>query len=641
MKLLQIHEPGQTPDPHEDAAAVGIDLGTTHSVVAIWHEGCPVAIESHIGSSIIPSVVAYQADGSVLVGQAARDAFLSGAEDAVASIKRIMGRSASEAKHLMPYLAETIGEVKEDSVPRIFTRSGPKTPVEISSDILKHLKAMAEEALGKEVREAVITVPAYFDDAARIATRDAARLAGLEVLRLINEPTAAALAYGLDTGAEGIYAIYDLGGGTFDISLLKLEGGVFQVLATAGDTALGGDDLDRLIADAFLDACKAQDCKELPSCGAGLAALLGKARAAKEALSESEEIRLSLRGAISDEAIQSKEESGFLRSARNDEFTLSRTQLAKLATPLIDRTLEICAGALEDAGLNATEVKGVVMVGGSTRLLAVRAAVERFFGKKPLLDIDPDRVVAYGAAIQAHQLTGGEEDHLLLDVVPLSLGLETMGDLAEKLIYRNTPIPVSASQEFTTYEAGQTGMQIHVVQGEREMASQCRSLARFELTGIPPMAPGGARIKVTFQVDADGLLTVSAEETTTGTRQKVEVKPSYGLPFDAIERMLQESMEHAREDITARLLVEARVEAQRLLKDLEAALAADASLLSPQEQQAIAEAAKSLKAALAGDDRDLIDAAQMALSHASASFAQKRMDKAIGQALKGSHIEEL
>ena len=531
-----------------------------------------------------------------------------------------MGRSAAEAKHLMPYLAESIGEVKEDSVPRIFTCTGPKTPVEISSDILKHLKAMAEEALGKEVREAVITVPAYFDDAARIATRDAARLAGMEVLRLINEPTSAALAYGLDTDAEGIYAIYDLGGGTFDISLLKLEGGVFQVLATAGDTALGGDDVDRLIADAFLDACKAQGCRELPSCGVSLAALLGKARAAKEALSESEEITLE---------------------SEPKPFTLSRAQLAKLATPLIDRTLEICGSVLEDANLKAGDVKGVVMVGGSTRLLAVREAVEKFFGKKPLLDIDPDRVVAYGAAIQAHQLTSGEGDHLLLDVVPLSLGLETMGDLTEKLIYRNTPIPVSVSQEFTTYEAGQTGMQMHVVQGEREMASQCRSLARFELKGIPPMAPGAARVNVTFQVDADGLLTVSAEETTTGTRQEIQVKPSYGLPFDAIERMLHESMENARSDITARLLMEAKVEARRLLKDLELALAADGSMLNETERGVIGAARRDMEEALGGDDRDTIDAAQMALSHAAAPFAQKRMDKAIGQALKGSRIEEL
>lgn len=617
MKLLQIHEPGQTPDPHEDTAAVGIDLGTTHSVVAIWHQGCPVAIESQIGSSIIPSVVAYQQDGTVLVGQEAREAFLAGAKDAVASIKRIMGRGVPEAKQLMPYLAESMGQVEEDSVPRLFTCQGAKTPVEISGDILKHLKAIAEEALGKEVREAVITVPAYFDDAARLATRDAARLAGMEVLRLINEPTAAALAYGLESGAEGVYAIYDLGGGTFDVSLLKLEGGVFQVLATAGDTALGGDDLDRMIADAFLDSCKAQGCEEIVQCGASLAALLGKARAAKEALSEKEEITL---------------EKG---------FTLSRAQLAKLARPLIDRTLEICTQALEDAGIAPIDVKGVVMVGGSTRLIAVREAVEQYFGKKPLLDIDPDRVVAYGAAIQAHQLTSGEGDHLLLDVTPLSLGLETMGDLVEKLIYRNTPIPAAVSQEFTTYEAGQTGMQIHVVQGEREMASQCRSLARFELKGIPAMAPGAARVKVTFQVDADGLLTVSAEETTTGTRQEVQVKPAYGLPFEEIERMLHESMENARTDITQRLLAEAKLEAERLLKDLALALQADGVLLVEEDRKKIASAEEELLVALSGDDRDRIDAAQMALQHVIAPFAQKRMDKAIGGALKGSRIEEL
>ncbi len=622
MKLLQIHEPGQTPDPHEEVAAVGIDLGTTHSVVAIWHEGCPVAIESQIGSSIIPSVVAYQPDGTIMVGQAAREAFLSGAQDTVASIKRIMGRSVDEARHLMPYLAEVMGEVREDSVPRIFTCAGAKTPIEISSEILKHLKAMAEEALGKEVAQAVITVPAYFDEAARLATRDAARLAGMEVLRLINEPTAAALAYGLETGVEGVYAIYDLGGGTFDISLLKLEGGVFQVLATAGDTALGGDDVDRLIADAFLDTCKNQKCNEILKCGASLAALLGKARDAKEALSEKEEIRI--------------QDSGF-----GIQGTLTRAQLAKLAQPLIDRTLTICGAALDDARLRPADVKGVVMVGGSTRLLAVREAVEKFFGKKPLLDIDPDRVVAYGAAIQAHQLTSGEVDHLLLDVVPLSLGLETMGDLVEKLIYRNTPIPVSVSQEFTTYAAGQTGMQIHVVQGEREMASQCRSLARFELSGIPAMAPGAARVNVIFQVDADGLLTVSAEETTTGIKQQIEVKPSYGLPFDEIERMLTESMEHARADITARLLAEAKVEAQRTLYDLDIALNADASLLGTQDRQKISAVRTRLEAALKEDDRDLIDALHQELQHVSAGFAEKRMDKAIGEALKGTHIEEI
>ncbi len=623
MKLLQIHEPGQTPAPHEDTVAVGIDLGTTHSVVAIWHEGCPVAIETHIGSSIIPSVVSYRADGAVIVGEVARNEFLQGAPDAVASIKRLMGRSAQEAARLMPHLSKRIETCAEDSVPRIITCAGAKTPVEISADILKHLRVVAETALGKEVREAVITVPAYFDEAARIATKDAARLAGLDVLRLINEPTAAALAYGLDTKAEGIYAVYDLGGGTFDVSLLKLEGGVFQVLATAGDTALGGDDVDRMIADAFLDSCKAQGCEEILSCGASLAALLGKARAAKEALSEQESITLEP------------------ESPNQQPFTLNRTQLAKLAMPLIERTISICSQALEDAGLASAEVKGVVMVGGSTRLLAVREAVEDFFGKKLLLDIDPDRVVAYGAAIQAHQLTSGEGDHLLLDVVPLSLGLETMGDLAEKLIYRNTPIPVSVSQEFTTYEAGQTGMQIHVVQGERELASQCRSLARFELTGIPPMAPGAARISISFQVDADGLLTVSAEETTTGQRQQVVVKPSYGLPFDEIERMLRESMEHARQDITARLLTESKVEAQRLLNDVALAMKADAAVLSEKEVTTIRGAATELESALSGDDRDMIDAAQMALQHAVAPFAQKRMDKAIGQALKGSHIEDI
>lgn len=603
MKLLQIHEPGQTPDPHADTVAVGIDLGTTHSVVALWHEGCPVAIESHIGSSIIPSVAAYLPDGSVLVGEAARDAGHAGQAQAIASIKRAMGRSAPEVLALMPQLAGMMAAPQE-AVVRLATAAGIKTPVEISADILRHLKHMAEAALGKDVREAVITVPAYFDEAARLATRDAARLAGMDVLRLINEPTAAALAYGLNTGAEGIYAVYDLGGGTFDISLLKLEGGVFQVLATAGDTALGGDDVDRLIAQRLFG-------ETAPG-----AARLYTARALKEALSQRHEHTL-------------------------DGMTLTAGSLKELAAPLIARTLDICAGALEDAGLTPADLKGVVMVGGSTRLNAVREAVEGFFGKKLLLDLDPDRVVAFGAAIQAHQLTEGEGEHLLLDVVPLSLGLETMGDLAEKLIHRNTPIPVSVSQEFTTYEAGQTGMQVHAVQGEREMASQCRSLARFTLHGIPPMAAGMARIRITFQVDADGLLTVSARELATGVEQQVEVRPTYGLPFDEIERMLRESMEHARTDISLRLLMEARVEGERLLRDVQAALAVDAALLDDGERQCIAQAQEALLQALAGDERDMIDAAQMAVQHAVAPLAQKRMDKAIGQALKGSHIEEL
>ena len=568
MSLLQIHEPGQTPAPHEGekSLAIGIDLGTTHSVVAHSRDQEVEVIRDTHGDAIIPSVVAY--GDTTMVG---RDAKEQG--DAIHSIKRLMHEAAKMLQ----------------------TPKGELSPVQISAEILKYVKAQAERALGQEVSQAVITVPAYFDDAARIATKDAARLAGLEVLRLINEPTAAALAYGLDHAAEGVFAIYDLGGGTFDISILKLEAGVFQVLATGGDTALGGDDFDDLIASQ-LNISKAE------------------ARSVKEQLSEAESVEVNGQ-------------------------SITREAFNELIAPLVGKTTRICESVMRDAGLEAAAIDGVVLVGGSTRVPYVREQVAECFGKQALTNIDPDQVVAVGAAIQAEALTQGA-NHLLLDVIPLSLGLETMGGLVEKVVDRNTPIPVSASQEFTTYQDGQSMMKIHVLQGEREMVDQCRSLAHFTLKDIPPLPANVARIKVTFTVDADGLLTVSAQETTTGTMQHIEVKPSYGLDIDQIEAMLRESMEHAQDDIMQRLLVESRVEAERLIVDLYAAIKADRALLEDEEKRQIDAQISRLQDAIGGDNREVIDYEAQRLSEISNSFAGRRMDKAISSALQGSHVDE-